>query len=154
MKAWVLGVAAAISLSALPAAASYAHGRAYYPASPRVSVGIGYGFGYGYGYGYGYPGFYRPYPYPYWGIGVYPSYSRRAAPKDNASGEVRAKKLYVYPKAGQSAEQTADDRYRCHVWAVDASDFDPTLGAGTAAQADDYARAFTACMEGRDYVVK
>jgi hypothetical protein len=47
-----------------------------------------------------------------------------------------------------------EDRYQCHVWAVDATDFDPTLGAGTNTQAEGYGRAFTACMEGRNYVVK
>jgi hypothetical protein len=60
----------------------------------------------------------------------------------------------VYPAAGQSESQTADDRYQCHGWAADASGHDPTLGAGSREDAESYTRAFTACMEGRDYVVK
>jgi hypothetical protein len=135
-------------LGVLPVGASHAHGHGHAVARPRVSVGLSYGFG------FGYPGYFRPYVYPYYGIGVYPRYSRRQVAREEEPGEVRAKKLYIYPKAGQSREQTADDRYECHVWAVDASSFDPTLGAGTAAEAEDYGRAFTACMEGRDYVVK
>lgn len=146
MRAWVLGLAGAAALSALPVGASYAHGHG--GLRPRVSVGLSYGFG------FGYPGFYRPYLHPYYGVGIYPVYPRRHSRKDEERGEVRAKKLYVYPKAGQSEQQTADDRYECHLWAADASDFDPTLGAGTAAEAEEYGRAFTACMEGRDYVVK
>ena len=54
----------------------------------------------------------------------------------------------------QSAAQTADDRYQCHVWAAGESGHDPTLGAGSRDEADSYARAFTACMEARNYVVR
>jgi hypothetical protein len=32
----------------------------------------------------------------------------------------------VYPKQGQSAEQQSQDRYECHVWAVQQSGFDPS----------------------------
>jgi hypothetical protein len=63
-------------------------------------------------------------------------------------------KLYVYPAAGQSEAQTADDRYQCHVWAANQSGHDPTLGAGSREDAEGYTRAFTACMEGRSYVVR
>ena len=34
--------------------------------------------------------------------------------------------IYIYPAAGQSDEQLADDRYACHLWAVDESGFDPS----------------------------
>ena len=68
--------------------------------------------------------------------------------------EQRTLKLYVYPAAGQSDAQTAEDRYQCHVWAADQSGHDPTLGTGSRDEAESYTRAFSACMEGRDYVVK
>jgi hypothetical protein len=80
-------------------------------------------------------------------------YSRRTAPATQPQRQ-RALKLYVYPAAGQSDAQTADDRYECHSWAADQSGHDPTLGAGSRSDAEDYTRAFTACMEGRSYVVK
>ena len=38
--------------------------------------------------------------------------------------------------------------------AADESGYDPTNGAGDRDDADSYTRAFTACMEGRNYVVK
>ena len=34
--------------------------------------------------------------------------------------------LMVYPARGQSPEQTARDRYDCHVWAVQQSGYDPS----------------------------
>lgn len=68
--------------------------------------------------------------------------------------------LYVYPKHGQSAEQQATDRYECHRWAVNETGFDPvqplasTSAARLAEQRDAYARALTACLQGRGYSVK
>jgi hypothetical protein len=149
MKALSLGLAAVLLAVALPAQEADAHGR-------RVSFGIGIG----------YPAYYRPYypgyyggyyggyyPRSYIGFNVWPRYrTRRARSSENA--EIRNETLYVYPAAGQSEQQLADDRYDCHVWAVDATDYDPTLGAGTRSEAQAYGRAFTACMEGRNYVVK
>lgn len=38
-------------------------------------------------------------------------------------------RLFIYPAAGQSAGQLADDRYACHEQAVQASGFDPTRAA-------------------------
>ena len=35
-------------------------------------------------------------------------------------------KIFVYPSNGQSAEQTARDRYECHVWAVQQTGVDPS----------------------------
>jgi hypothetical protein len=89
------------------------------------------------------------------GVGIrlgdrYPARRVRTAER----GEQRALKLYVYPAAGQSEAQTSEDRYQCHVWAADQSGHDPTLGAGSRDEAEGYTRAFTACMEGRNYVVK
>lgn len=43
-----------------------------------------------------------------------------------ATGGVSAQdKLFVYPAAGQSAEQLEQDRYQCYRWAVDNSGVDP-----------------------------
>lgn len=147
MRAWILAAAGAAAFASLPAHAD----RQRYYWGPSFSVS----------YGYPYYGFYRPYPWygwgPSYGIGVHvgPRYPlRRARTERAAPAEQRALKLYVYPAAGQSEEQTAEDRYQCHVWAADASDYDPTLGARRREDAESYTRAFTACMEGRDYVVK
>jgi len=43
-----------------------------------------------------------------------------------------AQDLFVYPAEGQSDEQLADDRYECHVWAVQESRFDPSQLGETA----------------------
>jgi len=130
----VMGVAA---LTSLPAEASHWHVWPY--------------FGFSYGVG--------PYPYPSpWygprvGVGVHVGgpVHRAPAPAPAAQGVL---KLYVYPAAGQSEAQTADDRYQCHTWAANESGHDPTLGAGSRDEAEGYTRAFTACMEGRSYVVR
>ena len=82
--------------------------------------------------------------------------------------------LFAYPKNGQSTEQQARDRYECHHWATDQTGFDPTQPGGVAAadstkpgaatpalttaaspaKRQDYARAQTACLEGRGYSVR
>lgn len=68
--------------------------------------------------------------------------------------------LFVYPRAGQSAEQQASDRFECHEWAADQTGYDPTLtGGGVSAQSrtqkrSDYLRAMTACLEARGYSVR
>jgi hypothetical protein len=110
-------------------------------------LGIGYGF-----YPYSY---YSPWYGPRFGIGIQlgDRYRVRRA-RATERGEQRTLKLYVYPAAGQSDAQTAEDRYQCHVWAADQSGHDPTLGTGSRDDAESYTRAFTACMEGRNYVVK
>jgi hypothetical protein len=148
MRVAILALVGALAVAVLPARAARAddHGHTH------LSVGFGYG--------YGYPGYYRPYPYygPYgypsfqYGFGIWPRYYSTRTTRE--SSQVRAQKLYVYPAAGQSEARLAEDRYQCHVWAADATGFDPTLGAGSAAEAEGYGRAFTACMEGRNYVVK
>jgi hypothetical protein len=156
MRAFLLAIAAVAALGGAPAHAQPHHHGGYYPQT-HVTFGFGFGYPFGYGYGYGY-GPYRPY-YPWYGygptIGVGVQVSPGQAPrKERSSGEQRALKLYVYPAAGQSTEQTSEDRYQCHVWAAGESGHDPTLGAGDRAAADGYTRAFTACMEARNYVVK
>jgi hypothetical protein len=75
-----------------------------------------------------------------------------------AGGDRGAMSLYVYPKNGQSEQQTASDRYACHEWAVGQTGFDPTdpsrnTNATTATPAN-YKRAITACLEARGYSVR
>ena len=41
------------------------------------------------------------------------------------AGNVAASDLFVYPKAGQSAEQTEKDKFECYGWAKQNSGFDP-----------------------------
>lgn len=65
-----------------------------------------------------------------------------------------AAELYVYPARGQSEEDTRRDRYECHLWAVDQTQFDPSMGDADGAQSGEYRRAITACLEGRGYTVK
>jgi hypothetical protein len=88
-----------------------------------------------------------------------------AAPADAETAQVTASsggggtdgKTFIYPKANQSEDQQAKDRYECHRWAVDQTGFDPSLGsppAGQAAKVDDYHRAMSACLEARDYTVR
>lgn len=135
-------------MASWPADPAEAHGRAGFS---RVSFGLGYGS----------PGFYRPfgyyggfyYPRSYFGVSAWPSIRARRA-RQAERKEVRNKAVYVYPAEGQTEAEVSDDKYDCHVWAVDSTDFDPTLGAGTQEQADNYARAFSACLEGRGYVVR
>lgn len=164
MRMLAATLALAAALTSLPASAD--HGRHGY-VRPYVGFGYSYGypFGYGYPFDYGYPfgygfGFgYGPFYYPrtHFGVGVVvaPHRAQREKSARPASGDATsALKLYVYPANGQTEKQTADDRYACHTWAVSQSGYDPTLGAGKKSDAEGYARAFTACMEGRNYVVK
>ncbi|WP_146076101.1 DUF6515 family protein [Caldimonas caldifontis] len=66
----------------------------------------------------------------------------------------------AYPARNQSAQQQADDQFQCHEWAVQLSQFDPTLlGSGqpmndSPTLRDNYVRAWSACMEGRGYSVR
>jgi hypothetical protein len=145
MRAWILVAIGVAVLGSLPAEASHRQ-RVYAPYG-----GVGYGF-------YGpYSSYYSPWYGPRLGVGIhlgsgYPA--RRVRSERVERGEQRALKLYVYPAAGQSEAQTSEDRYQCHVWGADQSGHDPTLGAGSRDEAQSYTRAFTACMEGRNYVVK
>src|SRR6185437_4898038 len=54
-----------------------------------------------------------------------------AAPPPSAAqpgdtGGRGAMSLFVYPKNGQSQQQTDNDRYQCHEWAVGQTGYDPT----------------------------
>lgn len=140
MRASLFAAVAAAVLCSLPAQASHRH----YDFGPYV------GFGY-----YGPYSWYSPWYGPRFGVGIHvgPRYPVRRA-RSSERAEQRALKLYVYPAAGQSEAQTTEDRYQCHVRAADQSGHDPTLGTGSRDEAESYTRAFTACMEGRNYVVK
>lgn len=59
--------------------------------------------------------------------------------------------LFVYPNEGQNEEQINQDKYECHLWAVEQTGFDPSLGKPGKIQ--DYQRAQGACLEGRGYTV-
>jgi hypothetical protein len=76
------------------------------------------------------------------------------APQANYSGSGAAD-LYVYPRNGQTDEQTQNDRYECHAWAVSQSGFDPTRsqqqGGGNPA---DYRQAMAACLDARGYTTR
>jgi hypothetical protein len=139
MRTIFLAMLGAAALSSVPAEASHRHFYGPY-------VGFGYGF---------YGPYYSPWYGSRFGVGIHVGdrYPVRRV-RTTERGEQRALKLYVYPAAGQSEAQTSEDRYQCHVWAADQSGHDPTLGAGNRDDAESYTRAFTACMEGRNYVVK
>lgn len=68
--------------------------------------------------------------------------------------------LFVYPAAGQSAEQQATDRFECHDWASSQTGYDPTRVSGGVPPEDAaparaaYLRAMTACLEARNYTVR
>jgi len=62
--------------------------------------------------------------------------------------------VFVYPKAGQSAELQEQDRRECEEWATSETGFDPRDVDDETAPRADYVRAMTACLEGRDYTVK
>ncbi|KQC07116.1 MAG: hypothetical protein APR62_06910 [Smithella sp. SDB] len=78
-----------------------------------------------------------------------------------ASSENMENRLFIYPRKGQSQAQQDNDRYECHKWAVDQTNYDPTaaipqgLSANQAMQMRaDYQRAMAACLDGRGYTVK
>ena len=91
---------------------------------------------------------------PTFGFGVTVAPHAHEQQSQPSGGQQQGFKMYVYPAAGQSDAQLSEDRYQCHVWATNQSGYDPTQGAGKREDAEGYTRAFTACMEGRNYVVK
>jgi hypothetical protein len=147
MRTWILGVVGAVALVSLPAQAQHRH---WYP---RPYVGFSYGYGSPFYPGWGY---YDPWYSPWWGprVGVGVRVDGPRTRVTEKAADPQALKLYVYPSAGQTEAQLSEDRYQCHTWAADQSGYDPTLGTKRRADADGYTRAFTACMEGRNYVVK
>jgi hypothetical protein len=71
------------------------------------------------------------------------------APQANYGGGSAAD-VYVYPRNAQTPEQTQNDRYECHGWAVSQSGFDPTRQDQSGNPAD-YKRAMVACLDARGY---
>lgn len=71
-----------------------------------------------------------------------------------------ADELFVYPKEGQSEEKQAEDRYACHRWGVEQTNYDPTQPPSNlpvnelSRLREDYQRAMKACLEGRGYSVR
>lgn len=68
-------------------------------------------------------------------------------------------RVFVYPRNGQSEQETVADREACGDWAVGQTGFDPrfTPAASDAMAAQkraDYQRALGACLDGRGYTVK
>jgi hypothetical protein len=153
MKRLIFIIAASTALLSLPAFADHGrhHGGGRVFGRPHVSVGLGFGYPL-----YWRDPWYDPWYYPSFGLQyrVWPQRVPRSRSDSADAPPSGMTKLYVYPAAGQSAEQTDQDRYECHVWASDQSGYDPTVGKGSAAQASGYSRAFVACLEGRNYVVK
>ena len=157
MKRAIACLVACFALTSLPAQADHRHWGSPYPA--RLYVGVGpYGYwpgpGIGLGYVYAHPHGHGWYAAP--SVGIRVGLGSRAPRRVVAQSPQppAAEKLFVYPAAGQSEQQAADDRYECHVWASDRSGYDPTLGRGSAVEVDEYRRAFIACLEGCGYVVK
>lgn len=62
--------------------------------------------------------------------------------------------LFIYPREGQSEAKRDQDRYECHLWSRDQTDYDPSRPNTTNSLAPDYNRAMAACLEGSGYTVK
>jgi hypothetical protein len=62
--------------------------------------------------------------------------------------------IYVYPRQGQTDDQTSNDRFECHKWAVGQTGFDPTRSSQNAGNPADYKRAMIACLDARGYSAK
>lgn len=86
-------------------------------------------------------------------------------PQENASetppptDDSMESKLFIYPRKGQSETQQANDRFVCHQWSVDQTNYDPTDISGIPAdqiiqKRSDYQRAMAACLDARGYTVK
>lgn len=86
-----------------------------------------------------------------------------------ASGKSLASTLnvYVFPNAGQAPAQQSRDEGECYNWAVQNTGSDPFAVAkqqeqqqqqaatqATAAQIDNFKKAFSVCLEAKKYMVK
>jgi hypothetical protein len=84
--------------------------------------------------------------------------SGSAAVEQSDEGSGSAANVYVYPRNGQSEEQTSNDRYECHQWAASQTGYDPTTTTPETQSSptadDDYRRALIACLDARGYSVK
>ncbi|GAC1453644.1 MAG: hypothetical protein PVSMB6_08380 [Steroidobacteraceae bacterium] len=73
----------------------------------------------------------------------------RAGVENGGSADV-----YAYPRNGQNDQQTSNDRYECHSWAVNQTGFDPTRAAPQSGTSADYRRAMIACLDARGYTAR
>jgi hypothetical protein len=84
--------------------------------------------------------------------------SGSAAVEQADEGSDGSASIYVYPRNGQSEEQTSQDRYECHQWAVSQTGYDPTTATPETQSSptadDDYRRALVACLDARGYSAK
>lgn len=65
--------------------------------------------------------------------------------------------MFMYPRNGQNEKQQAADRYQCHSWAVNQTNYDPTQPPGgmpSIQKNADYRRAMAACLDAHGYTVK
>jgi len=74
-----------------------------------------------------------------------------AGPRGNWSS---ASDVFVYPRNGQSEQQTATDKFECHKWSASQTGFDPTRSMNLQGTSADYRRAMGACLDARGYSVK
>ena len=74
------------------------------------------------------------------------------APRVNGGGG--ASDLFVYPRNGQSDQQTSNDKFACHQWSVAQTGFDPTRSINLQGTTADYRRAMGACLDARGYTVR
>ena len=75
-----------------------------------------------------------------------PTGAEAAAPTAPTLANAVPPALIAYPRNGQSAGQTADDRRECNGWAA--------AQPGAAASPQVFERAAAACLEGRGYTVR
>lgn len=63
-------------------------------------------------------------------------------------------RLFIYPRNGQSAAQTTEDRNDCGRWATDQTGYDASQSTRADLSRGEYRRAISACLEGRGYTVR
>ena len=74
------------------------------------------------------------------------------ATPQSAPAAPAADNFYIYPRNGQTDQQTQNDRYECHSWAVNQTGFDPTRSQQqSTGSSADYRRAMVACLDARGY---
>lgn len=76
-----------------------------------------------------------------------------------AVAQASAERVFVYPRNGQSEQQTNADRDACGDWATGQTGYDPRFATSVSdsiavQKRGDYQRALGACLDGRGYTVK
>jgi hypothetical protein len=82
------------------------------------------------------------------------TYADGSQPGDPQYGGSASPDVYVYPRNGQNEQQTANDRYECHGWAVYQTGFDPTRAGPQSGNSADYRKAMIACLDARGYTAR